>query len=125
MKFRGKSLMKRLVTVNHASGALWFRGVSNQKGSIMLLDKFVLSATLAALVVMTSNAYAAVVSYDVSATYNSGGGSVTGSFTLDTTLDTVTAIDLTVTPSGYFLGFTDSKASDFGFSQFTGTGTLK
>jgi hypothetical protein len=92
----------------------------------MLLGKFVLSATLASLVIMTSNAYADVLdSYDVSATYNSGGGSVTGTFTLDTTLDTVTAIDLTVTSSGVIPGWTDSTPSDFGFSQFTGTGTLQ
>jgi hypothetical protein len=92
----------------------------------MFLGKFFLSATLASLVVLTSNAYADVLdSYDVSATYNSGGGSLTGSFTLDTTLDTVTAIDLTVTGSGYFPGFTDSNASDFGFLQFLGTGTLQ
>lgn len=92
----------------------------------MFLGKFFLSATLASLVVLTSNAYADVLdSYDVSATYNSGGGSLTGSFTLDTNLDTVTAVDLTVTSSGYFPGFTDSNASNFLFSQFSGTGTLQ
>jgi len=63
--------------------------------------------------------------YDVSATYNGGSGSVTGNFTFDATTGVVTSVDLSVSASGYISAFTDTTASDFAETAFTGYGTLQ
>jgi hypothetical protein len=51
--------------------------------------------------------------YDVDATYDSGAGTVTGSFTLDTTTNTSYAIDLTVVGAGGVNSATFTDPTDF------------
>jgi hypothetical protein len=53
------------------------------------------------------------LTYDVNASYDSGAGTVTGSFTLDTTTNTSYAVDLTVVGAGVIVNsgsFTDPTA---------------
>jgi hypothetical protein len=78
---------------------------------------------LSALVISASMVTAAsadtYVTYDVNASYDSGAGTVTGSFTLDTTTNTSYAVDLTVVGAG---GVNSGSLTDP--TQF-GTGTYE
>jgi hypothetical protein len=78
-------------------------------------------ALLAALVISASMATAAsadsLMTYDVNANYDGGLGTVTGSFTLDTTMNTSYAVNLTIVGAG---GVNSGSLTDP--TQF-GTGT--
>jgi len=73
---------------------------------------------VAAVTVGVSSATASVITYDVNATYNDT-GTLTGIFSVDTSTDAVTAIDLVLNDAGGISADTFTDPSRFGYYLYS------
>jgi hypothetical protein len=91
-------------------------------GVQLVMKSNIIKSILSALVISASMATAAsadtYLTYDVNASYDSGAGTVTGSFTLDTTTNTSYAVDLTVVGAGGVNSGTLTDPTQFGPSTY-------
>ena len=89
---------------------------------------YAIKSMLSALVISASMATAAsadtLVTYGVNANYDGGLGTVTGTFTVDTTTNTSSAVNLARVGVGGVNSFTYTDPTQFGIGTFTDAGNV-